>query len=130
MNIHPWLAEWSSWLWPNVWVHLWEVTVFVGIVALADRLLRRAPARIRYFFWLSAAVKLLIPSILLVWLLSEFFPAALTLSSPSLEQSVNGTQASDPGKPVYAFLKPLLLSPPSPWLILCPAQHITNSTVR
>ncbi len=123
MNIHPWLAEWSSWLWPNVWVHLWEATLFVGIVALAVRLLRRAPAGIRYFFWLSAAVKLLIPSILLAWLLSEFFPAAPALSSPSLEQSVNGTQASDLGKPVYAMLKPLLLSPP-------PVAHPVSSATH
>lgn len=111
MNIHPWLAEWSSWLWPNVWVHLWEVTLFVGIVALAVRLLRRAPARIRYFFWLSAAVKLLVPSVLLVWLLSENPLGAPALSPPSLEQSVNGTQASDSGRPLYEILKPVLLNP-------------------
>ena len=64
MNIHPWLAEWSSWFWPNVVVHLWETTLFIGLLALGVRLLRRAPASTRYWFWLLAAVKLLVPSVL------------------------------------------------------------------
>lgn len=122
MSIHPWLAEWSSWLWPNVWVHLWEATLFVGLVALAVRLLRRAPARVRYFFWLFATVKLLVPSVLLAWLLSEFSPAPASLSPPSLEQSANGAQASDSGKRVYEILKPLLLGPPSV------AQPVSSAT--
>ena len=123
MNIHPWLAEWSSWLWPNVWVHLWEATLFVGLVALAVRLLRRAPARILYFFWLAAAVKLLVPSILLAWLLSEFSPAEPALSPLFLEQSANGAQASDLWEPVYEMLKPLLLSSP-------PGAHPVSSATH
>ena len=113
MNIHPWLAEWSSWLWPNVVVHLWETTLFVGLVALGVRLLKRAPASTRYWFWLLAAVKLLVPSVLLAWLVSEIPLAAPALSPPSLEQSTHGAPASDPGRPVYEILKPLLLSQPA-----------------
>ncbi len=112
MNIHPWLAEWSSFLWPNVWVHLWETTVFVGLVALAVRSITRAPGRIRYFFWLTAAVKLLVPSLLLGWLISEISPRVPVLSPPSLEQSTNLAQASSSVRPPYATLKPLLLSRP------------------
>lgn len=63
MNMHSWLAEGSSWLWPNVAVHLWETTLLVGLVALGVRLLKRAPAGTRYWFWLLAAVKLLVPSV-------------------------------------------------------------------
>ena len=112
MNIHPWLAEWSSWLWPNVVVHLWETTLFVGLLALGVRLLKRAPASTRYWFWLLAAVKLLVPSVLLAWLVSEIPLGAPALSPPPLEQSTNGAPASDPGRPVYEILKPLLLSQP------------------
>ena len=112
MNIHPWLAEWSSWLWPNVLVHLWETTLFVGLLALGVRLLKRAPASTRYCFWLLAAVKLLVPSVLLAWLVSEIPLGAPALSPPSLEQSTHGAPASDPGRPVYEILKPLLLSQP------------------
>ena len=112
MNTHSWLAEWSSWLWPNVAVHLWEATLFVGFVALGVRLLKRAPASTRYWFWLLAAVKLLIPSVLLAWLLSEIPSAAPSLAPPPLEQATDGAPASDPGRPLYEVLSPLLLTRP------------------
>ena len=112
MNIHPWLAEWSSWFWPNVVVHLWETTLFIGLLALGVRLLRRAPASTRYWFWLLAAVKLLVPSVLLAWLVSETPPGTPALSPPFLEQSTHGVPASDLDRPVYEILEPFLLSPP------------------
>ena len=124
MNIHPWLAEWSSWLWPNVVVHLWETTLFVGLLALGVRLLKRAPASTRYCFWLLAAVKLLVPSVLLAWLVSEIPLAAPVSSPPSLEQSTHGAPASDPGRPVYEILKPLLLSQPVVAQPVSAAVHI------
>lgn len=112
MNTHSWLAEWSSWLWPNVAVHLWEATLFAGFVALGVRLLKRAPASTRYWFWLLAAVKLLIPSVLLAWLLSEFPAAAPSLAPPPLKIETDGAPASDSGRPLYEVLSPLLLSRP------------------
>ena len=112
MNMHSWLAEWSSWLWPNLVVHLWETALLVGLVALGVRLLKRAPAGTRYWFWLLAAVKLLVPSVLLVGLVSEIPPVAPALSPPTLEQSTDGAPTSNPGRPAYQVLKPLLLSPP------------------
>ena len=112
MNIHSWLSEWSSWLWPNLVVHLWEAALLVGLVALGVGLLKRAPASTRYWFWLLAAVKLLVPSVLLVWLVSEIPSPAPALVPPPLEQSTNGAPASDPGRPAYQVLEPLLLSPP------------------
>ena len=112
MNIHPWLAEWSSWLWPNLLVHLWEATLFVGLLALGVRLLKRAPASARYWFWLLAAVNLLVPSVLLAWLVSEFPSSAPSLPSPYLEQPASGVPAADLERPVYEVLEPFLLSPP------------------
>ena len=112
MNMHSWLAEWSSWLWPNLVVHLWETTLLVGLVALGVRLLKRAPAGTRYWFWLLAAVKLVVPSVLLVGLVSEIPPVAQALSPPTLEQSTDGALTSNPGRPAYQVLEPLLLSPP------------------
>jgi len=112
MNTHPWLAELSSWLWPNVLVHLWEATLFVGLLALGVRLLKRTPASTRYWFWLLAAFKLLVPSVLLAWLVSEIPSAAPSLSPPLPEQSTHGAQAVDPGRPAYEILKPLLLGQP------------------
>ena len=123
MNIHPWLSEWSSWLWPNVAAHLWETALFVGLLALSVRLLKRAPASTRYWFWFLAAVKLVVPSVLLVWLVSEIPTGAPTLSPPPLEQSTHGALTSDPGRPVYEILKPLLLSPPPVPQPVSPAVH-------
>ena len=112
MNMHSWLSDWSSWLWPNVLAHLWETTLFVVLVVFAVRSLARAPGRIRYFFWLSAAVKLLVPSLLFAWLISGIHPREPVLSPPSLEQSTNVAHASNSIRPFYAILEPLLLSQP------------------
>ena len=112
MNLHSWLAEWSAWLWPNLLVHLWDTILFVGLVALAVRLLKRAPASTRYWLWFLAAVKLLVPSVLLAWLVSGMLPAMPALSPPSLEQPVTGSPASGLERPAYEILEPFLLSPP------------------
>jgi uncharacterized protein (TIGR03435 family) len=46
--------------------HLWQSTLFVGIVALLAFLLRKNQARIRYWLWMAASAKFLIPFSLLV----------------------------------------------------------------
>jgi uncharacterized protein (TIGR03435 family) len=46
--------------------HLWQSTLFVGIVALLALLLRKNQARIRYWLWMAASAKFLIPFSLLV----------------------------------------------------------------
>ncbi len=112
MNMHSWLSDGSSWLWPNVWAHLWEATLFVGLLALAVWFLRRAPASARYWFWLLAAVKLLVPSLLLAWLVSEMAPAPRASSALSLELSTHRAPSAALAMPSYEILKPLLPSPP------------------
>lgn len=110
MDIHLWLEEWSRWLWPWVLLHLCETTLFVGLVALAVRLLRSAPAQTRYFFWLAAAVKLLFPSIFLGWLLWQNPPRAPVQPPTSLEQTVRGSGASAWDRPIQRVLEPLVPS--------------------
>jgi uncharacterized protein (TIGR03435 family) len=41
--------------------HLWQSTIFSAIVALAAFALRRNPARARYWLWLAASLKFLVP---------------------------------------------------------------------
>ena len=48
--------------------HLWQSTLFLGIVALLALLLRKNQARIRYWLWMTASAKFLIPFSLLVGL--------------------------------------------------------------
>ena len=108
MEIYLWLEEWSRWLWPWVLLHLCETTLFFGVVAWAVRMLRAAPARTRYFFWLAATVKLLFPSMILGWLLWQNPLAAPALSPPPLEQPVLGSRASAWDWPIHRVIEPLL----------------------
>ena len=108
MELHLWLEGWSRWLWPWVFLHLWETTLFFGLVALVVRFLRRAPARIRYFFWLVAAVKLLVPSLFLGWLISDIPLGVTVFPPPSLEESTYGTPFRESEQPIYEIFDPLL----------------------
>ncbi|HYL76096.1 MAG TPA: M56 family metallopeptidase [Bryobacteraceae bacterium] len=51
---------------PGLLNHLWQSTLFAGGAALLTLLLRRNRARTRYWIWLAASVKFLIPFSLLV----------------------------------------------------------------
>ena len=77
---------------------------------MAIRLLRAAPARTRYFFWLAAAGKLIFPSIILGWLLWQNPPGAAGPSPPSLEEPVRGSRASASDRPIHRVLEPLVPS--------------------
>ena len=46
--------------------HLWQSTVFAVVAGLLTLALRKSPARVRYWLWLAASVKFLIPFYLLV----------------------------------------------------------------
>ena len=46
--------------------HLWQSAAFAGLVALAAFVLRGNPARTRYWLWLAASMKFLLPFSLLV----------------------------------------------------------------
>jgi beta-lactamase regulating signal transducer with metallopeptidase domain len=46
--------------------HLWQSTVFAAVVALTTMAMRRNSARLRYWLWLAASLKFLIPFSVLV----------------------------------------------------------------
>src|ERR1044071_4830851 len=46
--------------------HLWQSTIFAAIVAAASFALRRNRARVRYWLWLAASLKFLVPFSLLI----------------------------------------------------------------
>src|SRR5580700_680727 len=50
----------------DVFNHLWQSTAFAAVVALACLALKRNSPRLRYWLWLTASVKFLIPFSLLV----------------------------------------------------------------
>ncbi len=62
----PSLAEFFSGMWMGVGNHLWQSTLFACVAGLLTLTLRRNQARARYWIWLTASVKFLIPFSLLV----------------------------------------------------------------
>ena len=60
--------------------HLWQSTVFALGTATFALILRGVPARIRYWLWLAASLKFLLPFSLLLFLGSSLVPARLTIS--------------------------------------------------
>jgi beta-lactamase regulating signal transducer with metallopeptidase domain len=93
MTPHQLLAEWSQWFWPALANHLWQATLFAFLVWGAVKLFDRAPARLRYFLWLSALAKFVVPSAALVWLMGR---AGVDLSSP-VERVQSATRAAASG---------------------------------
>jgi TonB family protein len=65
-SAHQVLSTVSSQLWPAVLDHLWQATLFVGVVWLVCLLAKRAPSKTRYGIWLLASVKFAVPAILFV----------------------------------------------------------------
>lgn len=54
--------------------HLWQSTLFVGVIALMMPLFKRQRAGLRFWLWFAASLKFLFPFSLLVWL-GGFLPA-------------------------------------------------------
>src|ERR1700733_8206811 len=50
----------------NLANHLWQSTIFAAVVAVTALALRRNSARLRYWLWLAASAKFLIPFSILV----------------------------------------------------------------
>lgn len=82
--------------------HLWQSTLFVGVIALVMPLFRRQSAALRFWLWFAASVKFLFPFSLLVWL-GGFLPAlperAPLLAAKSL------------------VVTPVLIAPPGGWTL-------------
>jgi hypothetical protein len=59
---------------PELVNHLWQSTLFAAAVGLLALAVRKNHARVRYWLWLSASVKFLIPFSLFVAIGSYFAP--------------------------------------------------------
>ncbi|HEY7546752.1 MAG TPA: hypothetical protein VID27_17805, partial [Blastocatellia bacterium] len=66
MTFHQWLADVSARLWPLLANHLWQATLFFALAFGAILLLRRGSARARYWVWLIASLKFVLPSVLII----------------------------------------------------------------
>src|SRR5262245_44613705 len=71
MEIHQNFAEWSSRFWPLFANHLWQATIFSIALIFFANLLRRGKAGVRYIIRLTASLKFVLPSALLVAALNQ-----------------------------------------------------------
>jgi bla regulator protein blaR1 len=76
--------------------HLWQSTVFATLAAILTLAFRRNRAQVRYWLWLSASLKFLIPFALLMSLGSsvKWTPAAKTTATPAVTLAI--TQITQP----------------------------------
>lgn len=71
MNLQYLSSVWGS-VAPAVADHLWQSTVFAALAGLLTLLLRKEHARVRYWMWMAASLKFLLPFALLIGLGSLF----------------------------------------------------------
>src|SRR5580658_8720023 len=63
--------------------HLWQSTLFAAAAGLLTLMLRTNSARVRYWIWLAASLKFLIPFWLLIGLGNQFGWRHVTVSAPA-----------------------------------------------
>src|SRR5271170_7182943 len=88
--------------------HLWQSTLFAGVAGLVTLALRKNPARTRYWLWLAASVKFLVPFSILVMAGSHFRRATPASIAPPITLMIE--QVSQP----FAIGVPTFLPGPKP----------------
>jgi bla regulator protein blaR1 len=68
--------------------HLWQSTVFGGAICMLAMTLRGNRARTRYWLWLAASLKFLIPFSLLISIGSRFGAHTATVARPELSMAI------------------------------------------
>jgi bla regulator protein blaR1 len=84
--------------------HLWQSTIFAVVAGLLTVVFRKNRAQVRYWLWLSASLKFLIPFSLLISLGShlEWAPAARTIAAPVVSSTM--VQFSQPFPETVSFV--------------------------
>ncbi|HSR53964.1 MAG TPA: M56 family metallopeptidase [Acidobacteriota bacterium] len=88
------LSALSAWIWPLTLDHLWHATAFVAVAAGVVWLLRQAPAQARFWVWMLATLKFLLPTAVLV----SLFPA-LGIPTPEFAHGLLWIFQSDTAGP-------------------------------
>ena len=99
-------ALWTSYA-PQMANHLWQSTLFVVLAAILSFALRKNQARVRYWVWLTASVKFLIPFSLLIALGS--YLAKPRVSTPA--QVIVYSAVEDFSQPFAGQQMPVIFHP-------------------
>lgn len=96
---------------PGLGNHLWQSTVFAAAAGLLTVILRKNHARARYWLWLAASMKFLIPFSLLVGIGSRLaWSPGSTGTNTGLYLAVKGV-----GQPCSRQFQPTLRAPSRPF---------------
>ena len=74
----------TSWVPFDLLDHLWQSTLFAAAVWLVTRAVRRNAARVRYWLWVAASVKFLVPITLLVSVGERFAWRTTPIAAPTV----------------------------------------------
>jgi bla regulator protein BlaR1 len=119
MTFHQTLAEWSRWIWPLIANHLWQTTLFLLVAWMTVLLLNQA--RVRYFIWMIALVKFLLPSALFIWALEGI---GLDLSRTSTATYAGAKIVSYIAQPIFPIINRGVAPPIEPVVIAAePEKH-------
>ena len=88
----------TSWVPFDLLDHLWQSTLFAAAVWLVARAVRTNAARVRYWLWLAASMKFLIPLSLLVSF-GERFAWRTAAVAPPPAVSAAAADLARPGRP-------------------------------
>jgi uncharacterized protein (TIGR03435 family) len=99
------LSEWAAVGRPLA-NHLWQSTLFAALVGLVTLFLRKNRAQVRYWLWLAASVKFLLPFSLLIAMGSHLAPS----KAPAVAQPAFSVVVQEIGQP-FATPTPLAPSP-------------------
>jgi uncharacterized protein (TIGR03435 family) len=99
--------------------HLWQSTVFAAAVALMTLAFRRNRAHVRYWLWLAASVKFLIPFAALLWIGTQIELMPIERSGQAVVNVLDSVaQPFTQPQPERIDLRGRPLPPPSPDPIL------------
>jgi uncharacterized protein (TIGR03435 family) len=95
--------------------HLWQSTLFAGAVALLAFAFRRHSARVRYWLWLAASVKFLIPFAALLWIGTQIELVPMAQSGQAIVGLIdNVAQPFTQPEPDRVTLRGRPVPPPEP----------------
>jgi D-alanyl-D-alanine endopeptidase (penicillin-binding protein 7) len=74
--------------WRHLLIHLWQASLYLGLLLLLERGLRKAPARVIHALWMTGLVRLLLPLHLLQGRFTEVTGRSITLPGASAVEPV------------------------------------------
>src|SRR5689334_4098473 len=98
-----------------IWNHLWQSTLFAGAVAILTLAFRNNRAHVRYWLWLAASMKFLIPFGALLWIGSQIELVPIERSGQVIIGVLdNAAEPFTQPPPVRADLRGRPVPPPPP----------------